>query len=297
MLQGLLYSMVAAVCFGMLAVIAKFGFAAGLSGVEMLQYRFTFAACILAGVLAVKDRSLFRIAPAQLLKCAALGAVGYASQSALFMKTLEYLPASTTELILYTYPVVVTLLSALIFRLPLTRTIGLALVLTTAGAALVFHDAFSRRLDPVGLLYALIVVAVFSTYLLCIQSLLKGERPLRSTFYVVLFAALTYNAVNGPQTFLGMDAGRLGYGLLLGLIPTAVAASCLYLAIERIGSAYTSIFSSLEPVATMVAAHLLLGEEIAAPQLAGVACIVAGIVLPNLGLLGLARRLGRNPPA
>ncbi len=285
LLSGLIYSVVSAVCFGMMAIIAKLGFAAGLSGAHMLQYRFTFASAMLALVLAAKDPRLFRISRSSLLKCLGLGSVGYASQSMLFMQTLGYLPASTTELILYSYPVVVTLLSVLIFRLPLTRSIGAALVLVSLGAALVFHDAFSKHLDPVGLIYAVAVVAVFSAYLLCVQAVLKGEKPLRMTFYVVLSAALTYNLVNGPAAFLDMTPTRLGLGLILGLVPTTVAASCLYLAIERIGSAYTSIFCSLEPVATLVAAHLLLGEEVAALQLAGVVLIVAGIVLPNLRLL------------
>jgi drug/metabolite transporter (DMT)-like permease len=278
---GLIYSLVSAVCFGMMAIIAKFAFAAGLSGPEILQYRFTFATGMLALVLLAKDRTLFRIPPRTLAKCLVLGSVGYASQSGLFLQTLRHLPASTTELLLYTYPVVVTLLSALIFKLRLTRTIGASLALVSLGAALVFHDAFTRSLDPVGLMYGLAVSGVFSGYLLCVQTLLKGEKPLRITFYVVMGAALAYNVINGPEKLLEMTPERIRLGLLLGLVPTTVAASLLYLAIERIGSAHVSIFSSLEPVATIAAASLLLGEEIGGLQWAGVACIVGGIVLPN----------------
>ncbi len=282
---GLIYCLVSAVCFGMMAIIAKFAFTAGLTGPDILQYRFTFATGMLALVLLAKDRTLFRIQPRTLAKCLALGSVGYASQSGLFLQTLRHLPASTTELLLYTYPVVVTLLSALIFKLRLTRTIGASLALVSLGAALVFHDAFTRSLDPVGLMYGLAVSGVFSGYLLCVQALLKGEKPLRIIFYVVMGAALAYNVINGPEKLLDMTPVRIGLGLLLGLVPTTVAASLLYLAIERIGSAHVSIFSSLEPVATITAASLLLGEEIGGLQWAGVAFIVGGIVLPNARLL------------
>jgi len=75
--------------------------------------------------------------------------------------------------------------------------------------------------------------------------------------------------------------------MVLGLVPTALAISLLYLAIERIGSAWVSIFSTFEPVATLAAAHLLLGEEVALLQLGGAALIIAGIVLPNARLLRL----------
>jgi drug/metabolite transporter (DMT)-like permease len=70
------------------------------------------------------------------------------------------------------------------------------------------------------------------------------------------------------------------------------AVTFLYLAIEKVGSAYASIFSSIEPVATLAAAALLLEENVVLLQVGGAALIVAGIVLPNLQLLRAGKALG-----
>jgi drug/metabolite transporter (DMT)-like permease len=60
--------------------------------------------------------------------------------------------------------------------------------------------------------------------------------------------------------------------------------------VEKIGSAYASIFSSIEPVVTVAGAVLFLDENVVLLQVAGAALIVAGIVTPNLRTLYLKRK-------
>ncbi len=288
MLRGLCYSVISAVCFGMIAVLAKLGYGLGLDAPTMLQQRFGFGALLLLAWLALRRPSLLRPTPRLLAKAALLGSI-YLVQSSLFFLALERLPASTTALVFYLYPVAVTLLAVPLLGQRLDRCAVASLALVMGGCGLVFHDAFSKGLSGPGLMLALGAMAVFSGYLLLVQFLLRGEEPLRATFYVILFTALGFTLWNGPQGLLEADPRRLGLGLVLGLVPTALAISLLYAAIERVGSAWTSIFSTFEPVATLTAAHLLLAEDVALVQLGGAALIVAGIVLPNARLLRVRR--------
>lgn len=286
MLRGLCYSVISAICFGMIAVLAKLGYGLGLTAPAMLQQRFGFGALLLLAWLLVRRRSLLRPTPRLLAKAALLGCI-YLAQSSLFFLALERIPASTTALVFYFYPVAVTLLAVPLLGQRLDRCTLAALALVMAGCGLVFHDAFLKGLSGPGLALALGSMAVFSGYLLLVQVLLRGEEPLRATFYVILCTAIGFTLWNGPGGFWESEPQRLGLGLVLGLVPTALAISLLYLAIEKIGSAWVSIFSTFEPVATLAAAHLLLGEEVALLQLGGAALIIAGIVLPNARLLRL----------
>jgi len=291
MLQGLFFAVISAIAFGSMAVLVKLGYDAGMDGAVMMQFRFTYAAAILGAILFLKDRTLLRITRAGLVRCAFLGLVVYWLQTTCFVGALATIPASTTALVLYGHPVVVALLSTLFLGMRIDRTLVLSLLLVMAGCCLVFYDAFLREVAFTGLAFAIGAMAFFSCYLILVQVMLKGVRPLTATFYVMLFAAVSFTLSGDIGAWLRPTSASVGLGLALGLIPGALAVSFLYLAIEKIGSAYACIFSSIEPVFTLALAAVLLGEPVVPLQLAGAALIVAGIVIPNARAAALRRKV------
>lgn len=292
--RGIVYAILSAACFGMLAVLGKLAFARGFAAAEILQYRFGFASLMLLGWYAATDRSVLRARPRTLLKAALLGIGLYPVQSLCFMTSLKHIPASTTSLILYFYPVAVTVLSALLYKTRLNRLVVLSLALLVAGCGLVFFDAFQRSISQTGLLLATAAMLVFSVYLLALEHLLKDENPRTISLYVVVATALVYAVMAPPTGFLHMDAVSRALAVVLGLVPTALAVTLLYRAVELVGSAKASICSTLEPITTVLASALLLGESIVPVQVAGMALILFGIALPNLGLLRLAPHAARG---
>ncbi|MHC1701607.1 MAG: DMT family transporter [Humidesulfovibrio sp.] len=287
--KGFIYAALSAACFGMLAVLGKLALARGFAATEILQYRFGFASLMLLCWFALTDRQVLRARPRTLLKAAALGIGLYPVQSFCFMASLEYIPAATTSLILYFYPVAVTLLSALFFKTRLDRLVAVSLALLVAGCGLVFFDAFLRSISQTGLMLAAASMLIFSLYLLCLEFLLVGENPRTISLYVVIATALVYTVVAPPTRFPELDLASKALTLVLGLVPTALAVTLLYRAVELVGSAKASICSTLEPITTVLASALVLGEAIVPVQVAGMALILLGIALPNLRLLALAR--------
>jgi len=288
-LAGILCAAASAVCFGMLAVLGKLAYAKGFATGEILQYRFGFGAVLLLIYFAIMDRQVLRAKPKTLLKAGFLGIVLYPVQSMSFMASLKYIPAATTSLILYFYPVAVTLLSALFFKTRLDRIVALSLSLLVAGCGLVFYDAFLRSISQTGLALATGSMLIFSFYLICLEVLLRGENPRTISFYCVLAAALVYTVMSPPTGFLQLDASAKLLTLALGVIPTALAVTLLYRSVELIGSARASICSTLEPITTVLASALLLGEDVVAIQVGGMALILAGILLPNMHVLRARR--------
>jgi len=117
----------------MLAVLGKLAYAKGFAAAEILQYRFGVGALLLLAYFAVFDRQVLRASPRTILKALFLGVVLYPVQSLSFMTSLKYIPAATTSLILYFYPVSVSLLSALLFK---TAGPGGALFASASGGGL-----------------------------------------------------------------------------------------------------------------------------------------------------------------
>src|SRR2546421_13044153 len=119
-----------ACCFGSLGVFGKLAYRLGLSTPQLLSYRFGLAALLLWLAAAVTRQGL---PPRRsLLGLAIMGGAGYVGQSGSYFNALHFIPASTNALLLYTFPVAVTLLAALLFREPLGWTklaaVGIAFV-------------------------------------------------------------------------------------------------------------------------------------------------------------------------
>lgn len=291
MIRGLIYSIISALAFASMAVLAKMGYAAGMNHWEMLQSRFVFGVAILFLYLLVRHPDQLRASPRVLIKSALIGLTLYGTQSTCFFMALERIPASTAALILYFYPVTVTLMSAVVFRARITRVVGLSLVLVMAGCALVFYDAFLKSLDMTGILFALGAMTVFSIYLVVCQMALKDEAPYRICLYVLFFTMIFFCLQQDPTRLLHFDSYQMTLAVSLGLFPTVIAVTTLYKAIEAIGSSLTSIFSTIEPVATMIMAYYLIGENIVLLQMGGVVLIVVGIIVPNIDLLRRRQRV------
>ncbi len=285
MVQGFLYAIISACCLGTLAIFAKTGLAMGMAPMQIVQYRFTFGAIILFSWLAITRPELLKIRRSGLLKAMVLGVCVYPFQSWFFIKALQYIPAATTSLIYYLYPLLTTLIAVVFMGLRPGRAVVYSLSLILAGCGLVFYNAFAQAVDPRGIWYALICMTTFSIYLTLVQLFTRNDDAKRISVWVILFMAVTCSLISSPLTILDQPLKGWGIALGLGFIPTALAISLLYRAVESIGSAYAAMFSTIEPVTTVLLAAFILDETVDTIQIAGMVLIIAGIVTPNLHLL------------
>ncbi len=288
MLRGVLYVLGSAVCYGVGPIIFKSGMAAGLAPLDLLMCRFSVAAVVLAVILLVKNRGRLRIPRRTMLRAAVVAPVFNCSQTFLFVTALTYIPAATNSLILYFYPLAVAVLSRIFFGFRAGRDFAISLLLVLAGSMFVSWDAFQAAAPLPGIAASLGAMLVFSGNLVVLQRFLKNDSPMEFTLCIFVAAAVIFAAMRGPAAVLAYTPEQARYAVLAGLVPTALSMPLLYAGVARIGSAYASIFSSLELVVTVALSWLVLGEAASLGQVAGMGCILAGMVLPNVVL---ARRM------
>ena len=65
----------------------------------------------------------------------------------------------------------------------------------------------------------------------------------------------------------------------MAVFSTVIPAFLLASAIQRIGASHTSIIGALGPVATIGMAVIFLAEPVSAMQMAGVACVIGGVLV------------------
>src|SRR5438105_10943213 len=122
-----------------MAVLAKLAYGEGLDPVTLLALRFSIAC---AGMWATwgwryRQGGRAQLAPGRIWPLVGLGAVGYVGQSFSYFTAVEWIPAAATGLLLYTYPILVTLLAWVFYREALTGRKVVALGMASAGGVLV----------------------------------------------------------------------------------------------------------------------------------------------------------------
>src|SRR3989440_8243327 len=103
-----------ACCFGTLGVFGKLAYGLGRGAREPLRYGFGLAAILLWGAAVLMRQGL--PPRGSLIGLAIMGGAGYVGQSGSYFNALHFIPASTNALLLYTFPVVVTLLATVLFH-------------------------------------------------------------------------------------------------------------------------------------------------------------------------------------
>ena len=276
---------VSAVLFGMIAVLTGSLYAAGATGFEIVFWRLGVAALAVALVCKARNISLrmSRACLPWLLCASALYALGI-----LFL-CLAYGTESSSGLmstIYHTYPLVVMLASAVLFRRRpgVLKFVAVACALVGTSLALLTGDGWNCTLQ--GIVLALASAACYGLYSVVL------ERPeLRNVPSLALFL---YGCLMGvvlclplmllAPTHLNPGPTEIGSLILLGLACTAVPYLLYISAVRQVGSTPVALLSYLEYPVTIGLLALAFGELPGAIEVIGCVLIAgAGIltVLPE----------------
>ncbi|WP_420992619.1 DMT family transporter [Cupriavidus sp. 30B13] len=278
-LAGVLLIALSASAFGAMAIFARFAYDAGADVYGLLAVRFVLAAGALA--LAMRARGVGLPGWRKVLALAAMGGIGYVGQSFCFFTALNHAQASLVALLLYLYPLFVTLLAAVFLKERLSTAAVVALVLCSLGAGLTVGGGSGSAL---GIALGLASAAIYSVYIIVGARITAGVDPLATTTVVCVAAALVYGgagiaraAAGVPPQFPQTLPGWLAL-LAIALLSTVLAILTFFAGLQRLGAARASMLSTLEPVVTVALAALLLGEQVGLTQALGGALILAGVL-------------------
>lgn len=284
---GIAAVMLAAFSFGVQGILGKYASAGGANVPTMLTLRFGIATLIVWAVaLALRLRNQnhsLRQPPRKVLGFVCLGLL-FVTNSLFYFLALELLPVSTTALLLYTFPALVVLWSALFFGERLTRAKLGALVLALLGCALTIDPgaafAAGAAFSWLGVGLALGSSLSNSWYATLAAPLGRGVSGLTIAAYSMPVTALCFGGyVLSTWSFSGdMSPSAWANCLAIGVLVGGSIALYLF-GIARIGASRSAIVATIEPVTAVILGALLFAEPLTVAKLVGGACIVGGIVM------------------
>jgi drug/metabolite transporter (DMT)-like permease len=263
-----------AIGFGSMAMFAKLAYGAGVSPTLLLALRFLLAVAMLAPVVWAKRLPLPR---GRVLAGFVLMGALYTAQSQSYFTALMYASSGLVGLLLYIYPVLVTLLGVVLGLEKSDRRTFLLVALATAGMAITLGGDLEGQ--PLGIVLGIMAAGIYAVYILIGGRLTKGTDPLAATLVVMAIAALGNGTLAVAE---GIDApGTITAWLAIGAIAfvTVIAIATFLIGINHIGAAQASIVSTLEPVVTLGLGVTLLAESVSATQLIGGALVLVAVIL------------------
>jgi len=287
----------------LLAVVGVFGFSAKailiklayawhpIDAVTLLALRMLYSAPFFLAMAwwASRRPDTRALSRADWKRLVLLGFIGYYLSSLLDFMGLVYITAALERLVLYLYPTIVLVLSALMLGKPITGRAVAALTLSYAGIALVFvHDldvAGSAAAVWTGGTLVFLCAVLYALYLVLAGDVIARIGSMRfislamlaSTVFVLLQFALTRDP-GLLQVPGSIHALSLAMAVFCTVLPTWLIAEALH----RIGANASSLVGSLGPVFTIGLGALILGESLHWIQFVGTALVLAGVTLTTL---------------
>jgi len=279
--QGVVLCLLAAAGFGAMAIFAKVAYEAGFDARTLLLLRFSLAAVLLWGIVALRRPAL---PPLRLVVVAALlGAVGFALQAATFFASLERIDASLASLVVYAYPALVLLGAlALGHERPSPLRVA-ALVLASAGIAVVLVGGGAGAIDGAGVGLAFSAAVAYAAYILVADRTVGGVDPFLLTATIITGAGLSIAGWNVAAGGPDLHIGAAGWASLAGVVvlSTVLPATAFLLGLRRVGAGTAAIVSTIEPVVTVALAMVVFGERLTPLQALGAVGVLAAVVLVN----------------
>ena len=291
-LVGPTFAVVGVLGFAFKAILIKMAYAwTPIDAVTLLTLRMIYSVPFFALMAwwASRARQAKPLARRDWLAIAWLGFIGYYLSSLVDFMGLQYVTAALERLMLYLYPTIVVLLSAIFFKQRITGRIVVALVLSYAGILLVF----ARDLDVAGdraalwLGGALVFAASFlyACYLVGAGPVIARLGSLRFIALAMLASALfifVHFLATRPLTALMVPLRIHLLSLTMAVFSTVLPTYLIAEAIKRMGANRTSLLGSLGPLFTIGLGAWLLDEAVHWIQLAGAALVLAGVALVTL---------------
>jgi len=270
--------MLSAVSFGSISVLTVLITGAGVPLLTVMVWRYLLGV-ILLGTIA-RPRRLRSVPMQRAIQLLMIGGCGQALITYLSLHALEYIPVGPLAFLFYTYPAWVALLAAIRRTERLTPLRIVALTLALAGVTIMV-GAPTQKLNPIGVLLALVSALLYSAYLPALEHAQEGMPSMIATFLLVAGAATSFliASILTGEFFLSADIAVWSEILVLAIVSTVIAFLTLIKGLAVLGPVRTAIVATVEPFFTAMLGILVLRNQLSTATLIGGILIAAAVLL------------------
>jgi drug/metabolite transporter (DMT)-like permease len=286
---GVMICLSGAICFSTKAIFVKLAYReTSVDPITLLALRMIFSLpffVISAWWSSAKSENV-KFTWQQWVAVALIGCLGYYVSSLLDFLGLQYVTAGIERLILFVYPTVVLLISAIIFKVKIRWMQWMAVLITYAGLLIAFWGEvnFDEQAENfyTGVVLIFVCAVTYAIYIVGSGQLIPSIGASKFNSYAMGFAAVAvilHFMITNDNSLFDLDKKVYTYSFSMAIIGTVIPSYLIAGGIKRVGSGNAAIIGSIGPVSTIVQAYFFLEEPIHVLQLTGTALILVGILM------------------
>lgn len=285
--NGYVLIFLAALGFAALPVFIKYGYNLGLTTEIMLLLRFLIASLILVFIMFVNRKKGFIPRKSNLPQLVVQGLLFFGSAYC-YTLSIMHMSATVTNILLYTYPLMVVLMATIVFKEKISLVKAVTLSTSFIGCLLVIDIIHTtQQISMLGVLYGLGSALFYAIYNINGQHLSETLEPVTIATYTSVVCLLATVIVYRPfDIFTGHSYQAMWIiGLGTAILCTIMPIFCYQKGLSLLGASQASILSTIEPVIATFLAFLILRETLSTSQLSGAFLIIIGVLLLKLDKL------------
>ena len=275
--------------FSTKAIFAKLIYAEGVDHMTTLMLRMAFSVPFYVTIL-LSIRNPQKGSPIKHFYLFLMGFLGYYLASFLDFKGLTFIKASLERLILFAYPTLVIILSALLLKKHISRIQKIGVLITYIGILVVFlpelflSESHSSQTNTLaGGVLVFFSALTYAGYLVGSQWLIPSFGVRKFTAIAMIWSGVMvlihYLIVTREPLHIFELSGEVYlFGLLMGIFSTVLPSFLISQAIHKLGAAQFSIFGALGPVSTITLAFIFLNERLTMIQILGSLVVISGVI-------------------
>lgn len=275
--KGLTYTLISAFMYSTLPILVKLAYASGLGPGNTLFLRYVFSFLLLSVLIkTLKLGKTLIISPLIIAQGLFLTIGGL-----FYFFALESLSAGLTTVIFFIYPVLVAILSLLIYKEPFVPRIFVGLVLAITGIILLTGLKGESSLPANGVIFALLSCLCYTLYSLIGHKTVTSSDPLSITATLSLLAILIIGPFyhNELTEITHLTWQQTLITLSMACLNTLMAVLFFLKGVKHIGATRATLISTAEPAFCIILAYIILGETLTTKQFIGTGLVFASMFL------------------
>ena len=274
---GRLLSLLAAIVLGLNTTFARLAYDAGSNPVTVLGSRYLACALTIgiAVILLGRPTDIPRGSRLSTLRVTAIWFLG----PTCYLSSVVFIPVGLAALLFYTFPLIVAAISHFQEGARLGPIRVGAFLLAFTGLVIALSPSLSD-LDWRGITLASLAAVTTAVTFILSRRLVTELGVFTFTMYMsagsvflIMVVILLIGGITLPQNtsgWTGLSGAAFGF---------AVGILAMFTAIKHVGSAATAMLLNLEPLISILAAAIVLGERLTMLQFVGAIMVVSALIL------------------
>ena len=279
---GYIAAILSAICFGSSGLFVKALYNFDMSAAEILILQYLIAVIILWAISYYFYKDKIFISKKLMKKVFILGVFGNTFMTLFYYKSFIYLDVAVATILLFTYPIMVTIYSFIFKEEKGDIFIIMSLFIAFIGSFLVL-DLFNYNSSVAltGIILGILGALFYAFMNVYSETFLDQIEPIVLTSYINSFSLISLIIYYHPFELIYSPppSGAWTAIIMLAVIAGVLPVALLYTAIKNIGAVKASIIANFEIPVSAILSYFIYNEKLNNFQILGMFLVIIGIVV------------------